>query len=252
MRKPRPPIEAKIPDGHAFFAIIEDAYRVFAYPKPTSTEVCELCCMDAGIASDFFNPPIRELPLKYVQDWFSAAYSGEGITKETWAYLLPRILEILASGEDASVTALEVSLKRFDTGNPEEWSSEEWAVLDRFQRKFLRHKIESGHDALDDVVCMFKLAGWPLDSLLKQVASMPNAVLTQRLWRDWCAGCVPGRESVWITAFWEGSDNSTVFDFYTSPEISGRIQALAFADDTEAELAAKAMAVASVIEVYAP
>ena len=248
----RPPVEAKISVDHKFFSIIEDAYRVFAYPKPTSTDVCERCCLDARIASDFFVPPIRELPLRYVQNWFDAAYSGEGVTRETWGYLLPRILEILASGEDASVTSFEISLKRFDTGSPKKWSSGEWAILDRFQREFLRYKIESGNDALDDVICMFRLAGWPLEDLLDQVALTPDATLAQRLWHDWCRGCVPGREGVWITTFWESPDNTTVFDFYTSHELYAKMEALALADDTEAELAARASAVASVIEASAP
>lgn len=251
MRKQPLPIEAKVLPGHAFFDIIEEAYRVFAYPKPSSIEVCERCCMNADIEADFFNPPIRELPLEYVQDWYSAAYDPNGIAKETWAYLLPRILEILASNEDVSTAALEVSLARFDTGNPESWSSKEWKILDSFQRKFLVGKIGSGHDSLDDVICMFRLAGWPLENLLDQVALTPDETLAQRLWQDWCRGVVPGREGVWITAFWESPDNTTVFDFYTSQELYAKIVALALADDTEAELAAKASAVASVIEASA-
>lgn len=245
----RPPVEAKISVDHKFFSIIEDAYRVFAYPKPTSTDVCERCCLDARIASDFFVPPIRELPLRYVQNWFDAAYSGEGITRETWSYLLPRILEILASGEDASVISLEISLNRFDTGNPKKWSNGEWAILDRFQREFLRYKIESRNDALDDVICMFRLGGWPLDDLLAQVASMPDAILIRRLWQDWCAS---GFESIWTTAFWERDDRTTVFSFYTSPELSERVEAVALDENTDPELAAAAMSVANVIHIQKP
>lgn len=240
-------LKAKVQPGHPFFDIIEDAYRVFAYPKPKSIEVCERCCMDADIEANFFNPPVRDLPLEYVQDWYFASYNPDGIAKDTWAYLLPRILEILASGESVSNVGTEVSLKRFDTGNPKNWSNEEWDVLDRFRRKFLDRAIDQDEDFLDDFICMFRLAGWPLDELLNQVAAASDARLARRFWNDWCR-CVPGRESIWITAFWEGADSTSVFGFYTSQLLHDRMTALALADNTEAELAAKAFAVASVIE----
>jgi hypothetical protein len=253
------PLKGKVSSGHPFFEIIEEAYQVFARPKPTSTEVCD-CCMYPEIEADFFRPAIKELPLHYLQDWYFAAYAPEGVAKETWAYLLPRILETLATGGEANYTGLEVTLKRFDTGNPEHWSAKQWAVLDRFQRTYLKRKIEATnddlnnvlHDNLDDVLCMFRLGGWPLEDLLDQVASMPDAELAQRLWQDWCSGGrPPGNESIWITTFWEGADNTAMFDFYTSPILYERMAALALAEDTEPELAARALAVASVIEANA-
>ena len=250
-RKQQKPLKAKVSPDHMFYDIIGDAYRVFAYPKPTSIEVCRGCCMDASIEADFFNPPIEELPLHYIQDWYFAAYEPKGVAKATWGYLLPRILEILAVGEDVSNVAKEVSLNRFDTGNPEKWSTEEWQVLDQFQRMFLQREIERQSDFLDDTICMLRLAGWSLQDLLDQVASTPDDKLAQRLWNDWCNNCVQGHESVWITAFWEDADRITVFDFYTSQSMRDRMEALALADDTEAALAAKASAIVSVIEASA-
>ncbi len=241
-------IEAKLTPDSPLFDIVEKAYRVFAYPKPKSTGVCKHCCMYPEIEKDFFNPAIRELPLRYVRDWYSAAYDPKGVPKETWAYLLPRLLEILAAGEGVSDTAIEVSLSRFETGNRQNWSQEEWEVLDNFQRTYLRHRIEQGDDPLDDILCMFSLAGWELRGMLNQVSSTSDKVLVQRLWNDWCRGCIPGREDIWVTAFWEGRGNSGAHGFYTSKVLYDRIAALALADDTDADLAAKAAAVAMVIE----
>jgi hypothetical protein len=73
--------DAKLMPGHPFFDLIEEAYRVFKCPKPQSTEVCNRCCMDPYIEKHFFDPPIRELPLHYVQDWYDAAYQPPGIAK---------------------------------------------------------------------------------------------------------------------------------------------------------------------------
>ena len=243
--------QAKVAPGHSFFDIIEDAYRVFASPKPKSIEVCENCCMYPEIEADFFNPSIRELPLEYVRDWFSAAYQPPAIAKETWTYLLPRILEILATGEEVSSTGFEVSLNRFQTGNRANWSTEQWSVLDRFQRAFLDREIRQPNEFLDDFVCMFGLAGWPLKDLVAQIESASDEQLARRFWNDWC-NCVPGREGIWITAFWESPDSAKVFDFYTSRALHDRMTALALDDRTDSELASKASAVASVIEANSP
>lgn len=251
IREPSGTITAKVLPDSPFFDLIEEAYRVFAYPKPTNIEVCTGCCMDADIEADFFNPAIRELPLHYIQDWYFAAYNPNGITKETWAYLLPRILEILAANEDVSNVGTEVSLNRFATGNPNNWSKQEWQILDNFQRMYLKYGIETANDFLDDAICMFSLARWSLDDLLDQIASVPDEILAQRFWRDWCKWPAPGNESVWITAFWENAEKSLVHNFYTSREMYHRMMALALADNTNADIAAKAIAVAKVMDASA-
>jgi hypothetical protein len=248
--RPSAQAEAKLPPGHPFFDLIDEAYRVFAYPRPSSTEVCA-CCMDAKILADFFNPPIRDLPLGYVREWYFGAYEPSGVAKGTWGYLLPRLLEILAAGEDVSPMGIEVSLNRFETGNPAHWSKAEWGILDRFQRLFLQAYVEQGKDCLDDAICMFRLAGWPLADLLDQVASIPDDKLALRLWSDWCRHGPSGYPNIWITAFWENSDNSAVFEFYTSRAMYERMEALALADDVDPALAVMAAAVAELIEVSA-
>lgn len=242
-RKQQKPLKAKIASDHPFFEIIEDAYRVFDYETPTSIEVCEGCCMDADIEADFFNPPIRELPLHYLRDWFFAACDPKGISKRTWGYLLPRILEVLAMDDDPANVGLEVSLNRFQTGVRENWSDEEWDVLDRFQRAYLDREARRETEFLDDTLCMFGLAGWPLDDLFGHVLALPDEVLARRFWHDWCIG----RPSIWITAFWEAPGNTLAFEFYTSRELYGRMEKLALDDATAPELAEKALAVGSVI-----
>lgn len=243
------PLKAKVSAGHPFFDLIEEAYRVFDYPKPSSTEVCQNCCMDRKIEADFFNPPIRQLPLEYVQDWYEAAYDPQsGVAKATWAYLLPRIMEILATGEDVARVAFEVSLGRFETGNPKNWSIGEWAVLDRFQKMFLQHRIENGSDDLDSVLCMFKRGGWPLDALMAQLEASPSECLAVRFWRDWCSWQAPGMEGISLTPFWESNETPPMLEFYTSNALYEKMEALALDDGTDAEIATKASAVASLMK----
>lgn len=248
-RKHQKTLKAKLSADHPFFDIIEDAYTTFDYPTPSSTDVCQYCCMDARVESDFFNPPVRDLPAHYVQDWYFAAYDPvAGVSKATWAYLLPRILEMLADEtEDPANVGLEVSLNRFQTGNRENWSEKEWDVLDRFQRAYLSRAVNSNEEYLDDTICMFALAGWPLKGLFSQVAAHSDEALVIRFYHDWCIG----GPDIWITAFWEASGNSEAFEFYTSRALHTRMEALAFNDATDPALAEKALAVAGVIEANA-
>lgn len=241
-RKTVKPIGAKLAPDSPFFDIIEDAYAVFACAVPDDTGVCKGCCMDPAIEADFFAPPIREMPLAYVRDWFFAAAQSP-LPKATWAYLLPRVLEVLACGEDPASVGLEVSLNRFPTGDRSQWSDAQWDVLDRFQRLYLHQWLHGTAPYLDDVLCMFGLAGWPLEGLFAQVRAVPDAVLVRRLFSDWCIG----RPSVWITAFWADGGNATAFAFYTSREIYDRMERIALADDTPPALAEQALAVAAVI-----
>ncbi len=246
-RKQVKPLKAKLEPDHPFYSIIEDAYQVFCYDTPSSTEVCVGCCMDREIEADFFSPPIRDLPLHYLQDWYFAAYDPSGVSKRTWGYLLPRVLEVLAAGDDPAMVGLEVSLNRFQTGVRENWSDAEWAVLNRFQRAYLERSMSQGEDYLDDILCMFGLAGWPLQELFDQVSAFPDELLVRRFHRDWCLG----RPTIWITAFWERSGNTAAFEFYTSRRMYERFEMLAFDPETNPDLAEKAMQVASVIVDFA-
>lgn len=250
--------EARIQPGHPFFAIIEEAYRAFAVPPPSGLGIYDWG-MDAAVRQDLLTLPSAQLPYRHIRDWYFAEVDPAGVPRSTWAYLLPRVLEILAMGRPVSEISLEVSLARFETGNPDNWSKAQWAVLDRFQRLYLSRAMNRGEassiylsgDRLDDVLCMFRLGGWPLDRLLEQLAAMPDALLAARLWHDWCEGTPPGREAVWITSFWSDADMAEVRTWYTSPLLLARMEALALADGTPSRLAEQALAVAEVIATSA-
>ncbi|MCB4456379.1 hypothetical protein [Leisingera sp. McT4-56] len=237
------PVKAKLPEDHEFAELIAEAYRVFTAPKPAETGVCKGCCMEPAIEADFLVPDIEGLPLHYLHDWYFAAVS-DAFDQNIWRYLLPRVLEVLTSGEELAYVGLEVSLSRFPTGDAARWKAEEWAVLDRFQRMYLDRVVRQGEDCLDDVLCMFGIAGWQLEDLFEQVLDVPADTLAEMLWRDWCIG----RGSIWITAFWDNGGNSEVFAFYTSPELYKRMADLALDGQTPPEIAEKALAVAGVIE----
>ena len=200
--------------------------------------------MEPEIERDFFRPDIAEMPFHYLRDWFFAACDPE-LPKNIWAYLLPRILEVLADGRDhPSSVGVEVSLNRYQTGDRAHWSDAEWDVLDRFQRLYLSRSMTETDPFLDDVLCMFGSAGWPLEDLFDQVLAVPDDVLIPRLWNDWCVG----RPTIWLTAFWEDEGNSAAYAFYTSDAIYKRAMTLALESNGDPELAAKAWDVVMVID----
>jgi len=247
---------AKIAANNPLHDVVAEAYRVFDTPEPASIEVCTGCCMNPDIEADFFNPAIEDLLLAYVRDWFFAAYDLPAIARETWAYLLPRILEILASGEDVASVGLEVSLQRFETGNREHWSAQQWAVLDAFQRQYLDLQLKQkgpfagSGDPIDDVLCMFALGGWPVEALTAQLLSADAEVLARRLHHDWSLDHYRESGAIWITAFWEAAERDAVWAFYTSQVLHDRMAELAMHDATEPWLAEMAYRVASVIGAH--
>jgi hypothetical protein len=207
--------------------------------------------MPKAIEADFFRPNIEDLPLDYLREWFGAACPTEGARKDIWSYLLPRTLEVLAMGEEPKNVGIEVSLSRFDTGNPSHWSNKQWSMLDRFQRRFMQSASPSTgawrYHALDDIICMFTLGGWQLDDLLSQVLSLPDEQLVERLWQDWC--CEFGEYGeIAVTSFWEKPEKARAQEFYLSEQLRRRLEALALSDTIDAEAAAKTSAVVSVIE----
>lgn len=242
---------AKISSGHPFYDLIKEAYLVFDGYKPNDVDVCTDCCMPKEIEADFFRPNIEDLPLDYLQEWFGAACATEGVRKDIWSYLLPRTLEVLAAGEEPKNVGIEVSLSRFDTGNPSQWSNKQWSVLDRFQRQFLQSSSPSHgvwrYNSLDEVICMFTLGGWQLDDLLSQVMAMTDEQLLERLYQDWC-GTFGDYGKIDVTEFWEKPDKARVREIYTSEQLRQRLETIALSDSLDAGIAAKASAVVSVIE----
>ena len=238
---------AKLAPDSPFFSIIKDAYRVFSDRKPPAIGVCEGCCMYPEIEADFFNPERAQLPLAYVRDWFFAA-ADMPMPKPVWEYLLPRVLEILACGEDPSSVGIEVSLSRFPTGDAAQWSTEQFAVLERFAAQFIDCQKTSTRDYLDDVLCMFGTAAFDLRPLLALIEAWSDADLATKLHADWGH---PYGGSIWITAFWEAPLNSQVFAWYTSRALYDRMVAFGMAGATPRALSRKALDVADIIEANA-
>ena len=195
------------------------------------------------VEADFLNHAPRDLPLHYLQDWFSAAWDPPHVSKEIWMHLLPRILDVLAAGDEPATVGIETALKRFPCGDSSQWNDEQWDVLRRFRVGFVdRYRSLNGHDdLLDDVLCMFGLARFSLDDLCNQVWDWSDAELIHRLHHDWFGT----GGSIWISFFWDGDLVGQTHRFYTSERMLERMTSVGVSAD--GPLADKALAIADAI-----
>jgi len=230
-------------------AILDAAYRTFRVGKPSDPCVCTACCMDPEMARRFFEPEPRDLTALQLDAWFEAAVAME-LPHDTWSYLLPRILERLAKEGCGAPVGIEVTLNRYPTGRKELWSEAQWNVLDQFQRAFLHAVCASDLDKrngvveyinLDDVLCMFALAGWKVEDLFEQVLALPPDVLIPKLYRDWCERSI--YPTVWVTSFW--SKGHDPLGFWTSLQMVNLVTEVAVTG--EGKLAKLAMVVSEAL-----
>ncbi len=238
-------MENKLFKSHNLYEIISDAYRVFRCPKPITLGVCN-CCMNSKIEKDFFRPKVDELPIEYIREWFKGSIADD-FSQSVWTYILPRVLEILALGKEPSFIGIEVSLNRFPTGNRSHWKSDQWSVLERFQFEYLKSGSFPDGVMLDDIICMFAEASFPIDSLIKSLETWSDEMLVQRLWADWCEWTISNE--IWLTAFWEESNVDKIWAWYTSQSLYDRISSFGLSNEANEDISAKALEVADVIEL---
>ena len=95
---------------------------------------------------------------------------------------MPRIAEILACGLDVYGIGIETALDRFETGNADKWTEQQWDAISAFQKSLLEnHGIFKNESPLD-ILCMFTRAGWNLDDMTDQILGWPDDELIHFFW----------------------------------------------------------------------
>ncbi|GGE48922.1 hypothetical protein [Actibacterium pelagium] len=225
-------------------AIIEQAYRLFACPPPPDLGVCQGCCMWPEIEADFLNHAPRDLTEAYVRDWYFAAVASKDgliVHKPIACWIMPRVLEILAKGQEVASVGDEVVLQRLAAGDSDRWSADQNALLTRFKEAYLDLIPQRcDHVMLDDALCMFALAGFAAPAMTDQIMGWSDEVLTQVLHQDWIGSCI--RPSIWRTAFWEANSDAAqhVWNWYLSDALLERMIKIALAEDLPDEICQKA------------
>lgn len=220
----------------ALTAAIDEAWRVFDIPAPATTGVCEYCCMDPEIEADFLKRKARDLPADYVRDWYFAA-CADGLSHDHIAWFLPRVMEMLAAGDEVAAVGHEVVFQRLPrTGFPDRWPPAEVAAVQGFARAFMAALLADGipkaDSDIDSWLCTFGLGGIDLDPLLRLLDALPDDTLAEKLHRMWW-------HRTWgeisVDAFWEeGPAKTQAWAWYTSAHLMARMERAAMAGNEKA------------------
>jgi hypothetical protein len=223
--------------GEPLDRIIAEAWRVFDLPAPQRTGVCEHCCMDPKVEREILKKSARDLTLRDIQSWHDA------VTIETFGFaqmgwLLPRIMELLADGEEVDRIGEEISLARLAAaGFPSEWSKERTDVVERFCLALLAQRIEQNYSDLDALLCMFSRAGLDLAPFIDHLDSTADEKLADLLHANWSQKNVRGEDisSICQTGFWDDERARVLtFSWYTSASLQDRMIRLGIAGNENA------------------
>jgi hypothetical protein len=219
------------PRPDALKAAIDEAWRVFDIPAPSDLGVCTGCCMDPALAKEMQQTPARALSEQHVLEWYSAAFDPAP-THAQVAWLLPRVLEMLADRKEVAHVGDEVAFARLPSvGFPDRWPARQVEAINRFALAYLDMKLTKdpplGWGELDRLLCMFGQGGIDLAPLLRRIEAMPDVDLAQLLHRSWFhfhSG------NIGFDAFWEREPGkSLAWNWYTSEALMDRMERAALA-----------------------
>lgn len=163
----------------AMQAILKEAYAIFnTYkpPKQFSACICP-CCMSIEEEQALRTLPLSLIPRQLIYSYNDSAKPSQ-CNKSEVAYLLPRILELIALNEEI-MHSTELYLDWFSKIPYELWTTPEKQILDNFALQYLIdefHHAESEHTILfiEEILVMFGRTGIALSPLLTYMAQTNN------------------------------------------------------------------------------
>ncbi|MDZ7866104.1 hypothetical protein [Acidovorax sp.] len=158
----------------ALRTVVDAAYAAFQHhAAPTGTlDVCLACCMDEAMEREMRRLPLRQVSTRHFYEYNGSAKSSEQPAEEL-AYFLPRMLELLAQGEELHHST-ELYLDRLGNCSAHALSPRERAAVDAFALAFFREGLGhlgrepgpfNGANAFD-ILLMFHKGGVSIDPLL--------------------------------------------------------------------------------------
>lgn len=150
--------------------IIKSAYTIFSqYAPPEKFSVCTPCCVALEEEEALRTLPLHLLPRKLIYIYnTSAKYPISG--KNEVAYLLPRILELIALNEEIHL-ATELNLAWLEEVPYQDWTIEEKNILEDFALQYSIDifKVAEQNQRLiwiDAILVMFYRVGIPITVVL--------------------------------------------------------------------------------------
>lgn len=218
--------------------VVVEAYRTFEHhaAPPFPLDACLACCVSVEVEQQLRSWPLARLTAEHFYEYNCSAKSEAQPVQEI-GHLLPRMLELLAKGEEIH-HSIELSLDRLGHCPEDSWSEDELAVLNRFALAYFACVLRDG--LADDGACpwvddpfsillMFTIGGIAIEPLLG-------------LWLD-CDD--PSSTAQFVEAtywhFWEHREYRNAFAS-DRPEFQARIRAWLLAPDHRKRFAEKLMA----------
>jgi len=222
----------------ALHDVVADACRTFGHhgAPPFPLDVCLACCVSVETERRLRSWPLARLTADHFYEYNCSAKSEVQPAREI-GHLLPRMLELLANGEQIH-HSIELSLDRLGRCPADGWREDERAILDRFALAcfdcVLHDGLAEGEAVrlLDDpfsILLMFAIGGIDVDPLLGRWLDCDAAAST--------ALFVEG--TYW--QFWRHREYENAFAS-RRPEFQGRIRAWLLAPEHRKRFAQKLMA----------
>lgn len=249
----RPPYADLLP-------VVAEAYDVFArYARRYPLHCCDCdLCLPPEMQLRIVRSPLRDLSLGLLQQWEGSAAASRRIysdaehpSNEAWAHevraFLPRMFEVIASGDRPSGLGVETSFRTLALADWQTWPEPERDVVTRFAEAFflarlevlqfawsnVGHVLDCGMRGEDAAVALLVL-GIPVDRVMAlwQHAPDPAAAVhladaRSSLSHDWDAG-VYSHGSVWLD---DPVTKTCLGAWLAGPEIGHRLEAAFFAID---------------------
>lgn len=158
--------------------IITKAYNIFgAYSAPAHFNLCTLCCVSLAEEQALRTLPLSQLPRQLIYTYNDSAKPTH-CNKSEVAYLLPRILELIALDEEIMHSS-ELNLTWFSKIPYTLWTSAEKQILDDFALQYLidqfKQTAQQQHILfIEDILVMFGSTGISLTPLLTYIAQTPD------------------------------------------------------------------------------
>lgn len=228
---------------------IRGAYHLFSGPAPTGLGACTVCCLPPEIERRMLSGSRSAISRDDLVTWSTSAFGGDqAVVAAALRWLLPRMMELIAQGEDIDYKN-NLALNRLKLGGfPEDWSAEEVALIQRFGEvtcaEAVKQRWAAGQGmrpALDDYLCMCARAPLDIPWVLQAVSECADADLVMALHPE------PRTPSILFTTFWERDEGFTpepaieqILAWYRSPIMLARMTDVAADTGQPAEIRRRA------------
>jgi hypothetical protein len=166
--------------------IIKEAYSLFEnYKAQSPLDICTDCCMDKKDEGLLANLPIKEIPKSLLMEYNDGATTAKTPINEL-KHFLPRYIELIGNFDFPSHST-EISLKRLEPFDREEWTSSELEFLEKFALTFFKNCISihplPENETIDSILIMFWRGQFKLTELLNSW-KMDNSVFSTLHFKD--------------------------------------------------------------------